>query len=157
MNLCVQPPEEQLRQIEGLLEGEKICYCAPFDLTPDGKIIKGAFVSVSRSRLILTGPGIQSVYLLKDFARLECLVVLHCAAVFLGDGTLLRAGKGIFLFLFYVFFLPHNALPLHLRVERVAQSVSDKVKRQDGQHNEHAGRNPQIRIVGKNLLPAVSR
>ena len=49
MNLCVQPPEEQLRQIEGLLEGEKICYCAPFDLTPDGKIIKGAFVSVSRS------------------------------------------------------------------------------------------------------------
>lgn len=81
MNLCVQPPEEQLRQIEGLLEGEKICYCAPFDLTPDGKIIKGAFVSVSRSRLILTGPGIQSVYLLKDFARLECQMLINNAVL----------------------------------------------------------------------------
>lgn len=81
MNLCVQPPEEQLRQIEGLLEGEKICYCAPFDLTSDGKIIKGAFVSVSRSRLILTGPGIQSVYLLKDFARLECQMLINNAVL----------------------------------------------------------------------------
>lgn len=81
MNLCVQPPEEQLRQIEGLLEGEKICILLLPSTLRDGKIIKGAFVSVSRSRLILTGPGIQSVYLLKDFARLECQMLINNAVL----------------------------------------------------------------------------
>ena len=81
MNLCVQPPEEQLKLIERLLEGEKICYCVPCDLTLDGKITRGAYVSVSRSRLAITGPDIQSVYLLKDFERLECQMLINNAVL----------------------------------------------------------------------------
>ena len=81
MNLCVQPPAEQRELINRLLEGEKICYCAPFDLSPNGEIIKNAFVSVSRSRLAVTGPGIERVYSLKQFERIECQMLINNAVL----------------------------------------------------------------------------
>ena len=81
MNLCVQPPKEQRAVIDRLLEGEEICYCAPFDLTPEGEIIKDAYVSVSRNRIAITGPGIEKVYLLGDFERIECQMLINNAVL----------------------------------------------------------------------------
>ena len=83
MNLCVQPPAEQRELINRLLEGEKICYCAPFDLSPNGEIIKNAFVSVSRSRLAVTGPGIERVYSLKQFER----IIFYCQIICLAESA----------------------------------------------------------------------
>lgn len=81
MNLCVRPPKEQRAVIDRLLEGEEICYCAPFDLTPEGEIIKDAYVSVSRNRIAITGPGMEKVYLLGDFERIECQMLINNAVL----------------------------------------------------------------------------
>lgn len=81
MNLCVKPSAGRAELIAGLLDGEKIEYCALYDLDSEGKIIKDAYVAVSRNKLAVIGPDKQEVYSLKSFERIECQVMINNAAL----------------------------------------------------------------------------
>ena len=74
MNLRYTLPEKEQEALKPLLSGQRIVYCVPYDIQPDGGFCAGGWLAVSESTLyLLSGGNLEKTVPLAEIDELVCV------------------------------------------------------------------------------------